>query len=101
MNGTRSTMTMYAACTSLDLVMPNDLISHKIIRGNQKTSDYQFILKAQDFPIMKLNFGNHFSFSKDKAFVHKVEIIKKSYIDSGIKTVSWPAISILQRIFGK
>ena len=55
------------------MVMSNGLTSHKIIRGNIKAADYLCILKEQAIPIIKLNFGENFSFQEDNASVSKAK----------------------------
>ena len=75
------------------MVMPNGLISHKIIRKKFNSSDYLSLLKEQAIPIMKLNFGNNYCFQQDNAAVHTAKIIQRFYADNGINTLKWPAKS--------
>jgi len=75
------------------MVMPNGLISHKIIRQTFKSTNYLCLLKNQAIPIMKLNFGDKYYFQEDNASVHKAKIIQSFYHDIGIKTVKWPSKS--------
>ena len=60
------------------MVMPNGLISHRIITGMLKASDYFCILKEQGIPIIKLNFGDNFCYQQDNASVHQAKVIKIS-----------------------
>ena len=73
--------------------MPNGLINHKVIRKTLNSSGYLCLLKEQAIPIIKLNFGNNYSFQKDNASVHKAKIIQNFNVDSGINILKWPAKS--------
>ena len=75
------------------MVMPNGLISHKIIYGSFKAADYITLLKTLAIPISKLNYGDDFFFQEDNAPVHKAGIVKTFYKLSGIKVLEWPAKS--------
>ena len=75
------------------MVMPNGLISHHFIRGKFKASDYLNLLKEKVIPMLKLNFGDKYSFQEDNASVHKAKVIKDFYSASGIKVIKWPAKS--------
>ena len=75
------------------MVMPNGLISHKIIYGSFKAADYITLLKTLAISISKLNYGDDFFFQEDNAPVHKAGIVKTFYKLSGIKVLEWPAKS--------
>ena len=75
------------------MVMPNGLIAHKIIRGTFKAIDYLCILKEVCIPIIKMNFGEKFTFQDDNASVHTAKVIRYFYASNGIRTLKWPAKS--------
>lgn len=75
------------------MVLPNGLVSHKIIRGKFKAVNYIDLLKQQAIPIMKLNFHDEFVFQEDNSMVHKAHIVKKFFERSGIEVLNWPAKS--------
>ena len=75
------------------MVMPNGLLSHKIIKGSFKSVNYINLLETQAIPISKLNYGADFIFQEDNAPVHKAKKVKDFFRDSGIKVLEWPAKS--------
>jgi len=75
------------------MVMPNGLISHKIIRGILKATDYLCLLKELSIPILKINFGHKFTSKEDNTSVNKHKVIRNFYASFGIITLKWTAKS--------
>ena len=52
------------------MVLPNGLVSHKIISSKFKAVNYIDLLKQQAIPIMKLNFHDEFVFQEENSIRH-------------------------------
>jgi len=57
------------------MVMPNGLLSHKIIEGKFCSKDYLALLQTSVVPIIKLNYGNKFVFQVDNCSMHKAKLV--------------------------
>ena len=75
------------------MVMPNGLLSHKIIEGKFGSKDYLSLLKTSIVPILKLNYGANFFFQEDNCSVHKAKVVQHFMSESKIKVLEWPAKS--------
>ena len=75
------------------MVLPNDLLSFKIVEGKFNSQDYIKLLKENIMPIIKLNYGNNFWFQEDNASVHKSKEVRNFVNVNGIKVLDWPAKS--------
>jgi len=75
------------------MVMPNGLLSHKIIEGKFGSKDYLPLLKTSIVPIMKLNYGANFFSQEDNCFIHKAKVVQQLMSESKIKVLKWPAKS--------
>jgi len=75
------------------MVMPNGLLSHKIIQGKFGSKEYLDLLKTSVVPISKLNYGSHYFFQEDNCSVHKARVVQNFMKESQIKILDWPAKS--------
>ena len=75
------------------MVLPNGLLSFKVIEGKFNSTEYINLLKKNIVLIIKLNYGNHFWFQEDNASVHKSKEVQKFMKNSGISILDWPAKS--------
>jgi len=75
------------------MVMPNGLLSYKIIEGKFDSKDYLALLKTSVVPISKLNYGMDYFFQEDNCSVHKAKIIQNFMNTSKINILKWPAKS--------
>lgn len=75
------------------MVLPNGLISYKIINGKFNSTKYKTIISETIIPIARLNFGNGFLFQQDNAKVHTAKIIKQQFQDASFSLLKWPAFS--------
>jgi len=72
------------------MVMPNGLLSHKVIDGIFSSKDYIQLLKTSAVPISKLNYGKDFVFQEDNSSVHKAKVVKDFMKRSEINILEWP-----------
>jgi len=75
------------------MVLPNNLLSFRIIEGKFRSADYVKLLKEFVLPIIMLNLGKDFVFQQDNAPVHKSKMVQKFLKDSNICSMPWPARS--------
>jgi len=75
------------------LVMPNGLLSYRIIEGNLNADKYIDLLRTTAVPIMKLNYRANLVFQEDNSPVHKAHKVKNFLQTSKIKVLEWPAKS--------
>lgn len=75
------------------MVMPNGLLSHKIIIGKFGSKEYLDLLQTSIVPICKLNYGVDFFYQSDNSTVHNAKCVQKFMKDSEIKNLEWPAKS--------
>lgn len=75
------------------MVLPNGLLSYKIIEGKFGSKDYKQLLIHNAIPIIKLNCGDNFYFQEDNSPVHKSKLIKDFMKESEISVLNWPAKS--------
>lgn len=72
------------------MLMPNGLISHKVIKGKFNSDGYIKLLQESIVPMIKLNFGSDVSFQEDNSPVHKARKVKQFMKDSNIEVLDWP-----------
>ena len=75
------------------MVLPNGLLSFKIIEGKFNSIKYIALLCNSIVPIMKLNCGNDIWFQEDNSPVHKSKMVKDFILKSQINVLEWPARS--------
>lgn len=85
------------------MLLPNGLMSYRILEGNQKSCNYVEILKNSVFPIMRINFKEKLMFQQDNCRTHVSKETKKFFQSSGMQTLDWPAnspdINIIENIW--
>jgi len=59
------------------LVLPNDILSYRVIEGNLNADRYIDLLRTSVVPIMKLKYGDDFLFQKDNPPIPKAEKVQK------------------------
>lgn len=75
------------------MILPNGLLSFRIMVGRVNSRQYIQILKDCALPIIKLNMNNDFMFQQDNCSIH---VSKEStfFLNSyNIETILWPALS--------
>ena len=75
------------------MVMPNGLMTFRVVKGNLNSNGYIQILKECAVPISKLNYVDDFILQEDNASVHKSKETKKFMRDNKINILDWPARS--------
>lgn len=75
------------------MVMPNGLLTHKIINGILKSNNYLQLLKDTVFPILCLNYGNNAVYQDDNCSVHRAAKVKEFWQISKIQNLKWPSRS--------
>lgn len=75
------------------MMMPNGLLSHRVIEGKFNSEKYIKILKECTVPIIKLNYGEDFYFQQDNSPIHTAKTINKFFESSSIKVIKWPSRS--------
>lgn len=75
------------------MILPNGLLSYKVIDGNLNSAKYINLILINNVPIMKLNCGDDFWYQEDNAAVHKSCIVRNFMNASNINVLSWPARS--------
>jgi len=75
------------------MILPNYLVSFRIIEGKFRSQEYLKLLKEQILPIIMLNFGKNFFFQQDNAPVHNSKMVQNFLKESHVSTMQWPAKS--------
>ena len=75
------------------MLMPNGLMSYKIMEGTQNSAKYINILKQHALPIIYLNFGKDFIFQQDNCPIHVSKETLKFFNEAKIKLLDFPAYS--------
>ncbi|MGL4390516.1 MAG: transposase, partial [Carnobacterium maltaromaticum] len=75
------------------MVLPNGLLSYKILNRDFKSPAYLDLLCRTVVPIGKLNYGNYFWFQQDNSRIHTARIVKEWMAAAHFPVLSWPARS--------
>ena len=75
------------------MILPNGLLTYRIMRGKQKSMDYVEIMKNSMLPIMKMNYPPGILFQQDNAPIHCSNFTKNYLRNENIITLPWPANS--------
>jgi len=72
------------------LVMPNGLLTYRIISGTYKAQDYVNLLTRHAVPIAALNLGLSFCLQQDNAPIHRAKLTKEFLKNNSIAALNWP-----------
>ena len=72
------------------MVMPNGLLSHKIIDGKFCSKDYFPYFQMSIVPILKLNYGENNFFQKDNCTVHYHKHFRNFMSEGKLRSLEWP-----------
>ena len=75
------------------MMLPNGLLSFRLIEKFFNAKQYLCILKETAVPIIKLNMIGISYFQQDNSAIHTAKIIKSFFEESKIQTIQWPARS--------
>ena len=75
------------------MMLPNGLLSFRLIEKIFNAKQYLCILKETAVPIIKLNMIGISYFQQDNSAIHTAKIIKSFFEESKIQTIQWPARS--------
>ena len=75
------------------MLMPNGLLSYRILEGKQNSSKYINILTTSAMAIMKLNYRSTLTYQHDNAPIHVSKQTKKALKNCDLKVIEWPAYS--------
>ena len=75
------------------MLMPNGLMSYKVIEGNQNSLKYINILKESAIPMIYLNFGKEFIFQHDNCPIHVSKETRNFFVEAEIKVLDFPPYS--------
>jgi len=71
-------------------VLPNGLLSYRLLHKTYKAHDYIDLLSKSAVPIAALNLGTSFCFQQDNAPIHRSKLTKEFFNRSSIRTLNWP-----------
>ena len=71
-------------------VMPNGLLSYRLLGNSYKAHDYVTLLSSYAVPIAALNLDMSFSFQQDNAPIHRSKLTKDFFKNTLITTLNWP-----------
>ena len=75
------------------MLMPNGLLSYRILEGKQNSSKYINVLTMSAIPIMKLNYCSIPTFQHDNAPIHASKQTQKALKNCDLRVLDWPAYS--------
>lgn len=75
------------------MVMPNGLLSFKILDRDFKSGQYIQLLSQTVVPICKLNYGNTFCFQQDNSRIHTSRVVKDWMTVAQFPVMEWPVRS--------
>lgn len=75
------------------MVLPNGLLSYKILNRDFKSNAYIDLLCQTVVPICKLNYGKNFWFQQDNSRIHTARIVQQWMSVAHFPLLSWPARS--------
>ena len=75
------------------MLLPNGLLSYRLMIGKQNAQKYISILQSSVIPIMKINFKEAFIFQQDNCPIHVAAKTKTFLQNQDIDVMEWPAYS--------
>lgn len=75
------------------MLLPNGLLSYRLMIGKQNAQKYISILQSSAIPIMKINFKEAFIFQQDNCPIHVAAKTKTFLQNQDIDVMEWPAYS--------
>ena len=75
------------------MMMPNGLLSYRIMRRKQNSQNYIDIIEKSMIPIININYKDDMIYQQDNAPIHVSKFSKNSFLTKNIKTLLWPANS--------
>ena len=84
------------------MVMPNGLLTVKVIGKHFNSENYMKVLKSFALPIMKLNYKD-IVFVQDNSSIHTSKKLQTFFKDENLKVLQWPSkspdINIIENIW--
>lgn len=85
------------------MLLPNGLLSYRIMNGKQNSESYIQIIRESALPILKLNYSHKMTFQQDNAPIHSSKTSKKFFNDLGIELLPWapysPDINLIENVW--
>lgn len=85
------------------MVMPNGLVSIKVIWGKQNSEKYIAMLDSYIVPLMNLNMLPNYNFVQDNCTVHVSGIAKEYFAKQSFQVLEWPSkspdINIMENVW--
>lgn len=75
------------------MIMPNGLLSYKIMMGKQNSQKYISILENYALPIIRLNYEKDVIFQQDNCPIHVSKETKNFIKNQNIRFLNWPPYS--------
>lgn len=75
------------------IILPNGLLSYRIMQGKQNSSKYIKIIRESAIPIINLNYESGLTFQHDNAPIHVSRETKKFLTEAKLNVLSWPPYS--------
>ena len=65
----------------------------KLLKGNQKSSDYKETIETFAVPAIMNEMGDDFILQQDNCSIHVSKVMKEFYSDNGLTVLTWPSRS--------
>lgn len=75
------------------MLLPNGILSYRIMKGKQNSLKYVEIMKKSALPILKCNMKSKFIFQQDNCPIHISTYTKNFFKNQNIELLEWPAYS--------
>ena len=85
------------------MILPNGLLSFRLMQGNQNSESYIKIIAESALPIIKLNMKQDFIFQQDNCPIHKSKITMKYFRNNNVNILPWapysPDLNIIENVW--